>query len=39
MVTQFAASIPVSELKVRITSLAEQNIAIGNALDMLISGF
>ncbi|PZU58580.1 MAG: plasmid maintenance protein CcdB [Sphingobium sp.] len=39
MVTQFAASISVSELTQRVVSLAEHDIAIGNALDMLISGF
>ena len=39
MVTQFAAAVPVSELKVRITSLGEHGFTIGNALDMLISGY
>ena len=39
MVTQFAAAVPVSELRTRTMSLAEHDIAIGNALDMLVSGF
>jgi len=39
MVTQFAATVPVNELQARATSLAEQEITVGNALDMLISGF
>ena len=39
MVTQFAATVPVSELKVRLVSLREDSLAIGNALDMLICGF
>jgi toxin CcdB len=39
MVTQFAATVPLNELRTRATSLAEQEITVGNALDMLISGF
>ena len=39
MVTQFAATVPVSELKVRVTSLGEHSFTISNALDMLISGY
>ena len=39
MMTQFAAAILVCELGERIGSLGDQNIAIVNALDMLISGF
>lgn len=39
MVTQFAATIPATELKARVLSLAEQDFTVGNALDMLISGF
>jgi toxin CcdB len=39
MVTQFAAAVPASELKIRIMSLGEQSFMIGNALDMLISGY
>lgn len=39
MVTQFAATVPASELKIRVMSLGEQGFAIGNALDMLISGY
>lgn len=39
MVTQFAAAVPVSELKSVTTSLTEHDLAIGSAIDMLISGF
>jgi len=39
MVTQFAAAVRVRELGERIVSLIEEQDAIGNALDMLISGF
>lgn len=39
MLTQFAAAILVSELGERAGSLGDQDIAIINALDMLISGF
>jgi len=39
MVTQFAATIPLAELKNRVMSLAQHDLAIGNALDMLITGF
>lgn len=39
MATQFAAAIPVRELGVKVVSLIEEQDAIGNALDMLISGF
>ncbi len=39
MVTQFAATIPLGELKSRVMSLAQHDLAIGNALDMLITGF
>jgi toxin CcdB len=39
MMTQFAATVPVSELKTPLLSLDDQAIAIGNALDVLISGF
>lgn len=39
MVTQFAATVPSSELRTLIMSLSEQGITIGNALDMLISGY
>ena len=39
MVTQFSATVPVSELKIRLVSLQEDALAIGNALDMLICGF
>lgn len=39
MATQFVAAIPVRELSERIASLADEQDAIGNALDMLITGF
>ena len=39
MVTQFAATVPDSELKTKIVSLDEQGFTIGNALDMLITGY
>ena len=39
MVTQFAATIPLAELKSRVMSLAQHDLAIGSALDMLITGF
>lgn len=39
MATQFAATIPASELKTFVVSLRESDVVIGNALDMLISGF
>jgi len=39
MATQFAAAIPKRELGDRIISLIHEQDAIGNALDMLISGF
>lgn len=39
MVTQFAATVPVSELKARVMSLGDEAFTISNALDMLISGY
>jgi len=39
ILTQSLASVPTNELKVKVTSLADHELAIGNALDMLISGF
>jgi len=39
MATQFAAAIGVKELGERVASLVKEQDAIGNALDMLISGF
>lgn len=39
MVPQLATSVPLSELQTRITSLAQHDLIVGNALDMLISGF
>ena len=39
MVTQFAATVNASDLTTRSMSLAEHDLTIGNALDMLISGF
>lgn len=39
MVTQFAATVPTRDLGERVASLLDQQDAIGNALDLLISGF
>ena len=39
MVTQFATAIPTRELGEKVISLNGEQDAIGNALDMLISGF
>ena len=39
MVTQFAATVPSSLLKERIMSLAADEITIGNAIDMLLTGY
>jgi toxin CcdB len=39
MVTQFAAAIPHRECGPAVTSLMREDVAITNALDMLISGF
>ena len=39
MATQFAASVDKSRLVDRVTSLSSEDIAVTNALDMLISGF
>ena len=39
MVTQFAATMPAASLRAAVTSLVEHDLTIGNALDMLISGF
>lgn len=39
MVTQFMAALPVTLLKVPVASLAEHDVEIGNALDMLFVGF
>jgi len=39
MATQYAATMTVRELGEKITSLAQEEDAIGAALDMLISGF
>ena len=36
MFTQFAGSMPIRE---RVTSLIEQNLAIDNAIDMLLNGY
>ena len=38
MYTQFAASVPASDLRARVCSLADEDIAIMNALDMLLTG-
>ena len=39
MFTQFAASVPVSDLKQQVDSLADEHATIMNALDMLLSGY
>jgi toxin CcdB len=39
MFTQFAASVPVSDLKQRIDSLGNEHATIMNALDMLLTGY
>lgn len=39
MVTQFAASVPVTELGEAVANLGDHQYTISNALDMLISGF
>ena len=39
MVTQFASSVPVTLLKDQIGSLRSQEFAIGNAIDMLLTGY
>lgn len=39
MVTQFAGAIAARELRSPVTSLSVHDLTIGNALDMLISGF
>ena len=39
MVTQFVAAVPIAILRNPVTSLANQDVAIGNALDMVLVGF
>lgn len=39
MVTQYAASVLATELREVVIPLQEHDLTIGNALDMLISGF
>lgn len=39
MVTQFAASVPIRDLRDRVGTLVAQEYAIGRALDMLVNGF
>lgn len=39
MVTQFAATVPSNVLREPITSLAAEEISIGNAIDMLLTGY
>jgi len=39
MVTQFAAAVPVSLLREKVASLQSNDIAIGNAIDMLLAGY
>ena len=38
MVTQFAAAVLVAELGEQVVSLADRDVEIGNALDLLTSG-
>ena len=39
MVTQFAAALPISELRERVTSLSAEHFKIIGALDFLTGGF
>lgn len=39
MVTQFMAAVPVSLCRERVVSLRDEALTIGNAIDMLLSGF
>ena len=39
MVTQLASAVQLSELRGKVTSLADEQIAILNALDMLTTGY
>ena len=39
MYTQFAASVPASQLREPVESLADEHLVIMNALDMLVSGY
>ena len=39
MVTQFAAAVPLNLLGEKVTSLKFDEIAIGNAIDMLLAGY
>lgn len=39
MVPQLVTPVPASDLRIRVTSLHEHDLTIGNALDMLISGY
>ena len=39
MVTQFAAAVPVNLLREKVASLGPDEIAIGNAIDMLLAGY
>jgi toxin CcdB len=39
MMTEFATAVPLRDLGVPVTSLAEHDLTIKAALDMLISGF
>ena len=39
MSTQLIFAIPVDHLSPRVTTLADENIAITNALDMLLTGY
>lgn len=39
MVTQFIAAVPASLCRSPVTSLRDEHLTIGNAVDMLLSGF
>lgn len=39
MVTQFAAAVPLILLREKVASLEADEIAIGNAIDMLLAGY
>lgn len=39
MVTQFAAAVPMNLLREKVVSLQADEITIGNAIDMLLSGY
>ncbi len=39
MMTQFAASVPATMLREWVASLRQHDLTIGNAIDMLLSGY